>query len=130
MSVPDDPSRLLQLSSIILRVENLEHSEAWYQSVFGFQVDYRDPSYRLVRFSGGITGSVALWERRPGESFQPLNRESAFLTFVAPDLYEAREALVARGADCTPLSTEPGTHFFWVSDPNGHQILVIQLLME
>src|SRR5512147_52715 len=43
-----DGNPLPQLYSTVVRVQDLERSQHWYETVLGFQITFRDPSYKLM----------------------------------------------------------------------------------
>lgn len=121
----------LDLYTTILRVRDLEVSERWYADVLGMKFIYRDLSYPLVSMVGPGGARLTLWKIDEGLSVEPVGYQAAFPTFVTRDVSTTHAELERKGAKVEPVdSGKSGVLFFWVLDPDGHRLLVLQMLIK
>jgi catechol 2,3-dioxygenase-like lactoylglutathione lyase family enzyme len=127
--VKDVPPQL-ELYTTILRVSNLERSVEWYSKVFGLQPVYRDLSYRLASMVGGKGQRITLREATGNRAVEPMRLEGAYVVFVTTDAEAMHNDLIQRGFSVGSVEDHPGVRLFWVPDPDGHQLCVLQFLFD
>jgi len=121
----------MRLHAIMLRVTNLERSRKWYTETLGFTVAFEDSHYKLLTLRDQGEGQLAIWELRPGEIPTVATQEAAYPVFISTHASEDHRLLAARGANPEPIQDYPhGLRVFWVSDPDGHRICVLEFMME
>jgi catechol 2,3-dioxygenase-like lactoylglutathione lyase family enzyme len=120
--------RFARIDTIILRVRDLERARAWYAAALGLTAVYHDPAEGLAVLPVGETGSLTLWQLKPGEV--PPGREAAgtYPIFAAADAAADRDALLAHGVEVEPLAEGPGVRFFAFRDPDGNRLEACQVL--
>ncbi len=117
--------------AIVLRVKNLEASRAWYESTLDMTVVFTDPFYKLVTLARNGESQLAIWELRDGEAGTVALKEAAYPVFLSQDALSDQRVLTERGANPTAIEDYPnGLRMFWLSDPDGHRILVLEFLPE
>ena len=99
---------------VAIHVPDLTRAEAFYCGVLGLELRRRSPDQLVIE-----TGTFTLWVNRDDE------RRSGFIpSFDVPNREAARLALEAAGAK--PLSGTEHAHGFYVADPFGFTIDVIE----
>jgi catechol 2,3-dioxygenase-like lactoylglutathione lyase family enzyme len=120
-----------ELYTTILRVRSLDRSVEFYQRVFDLQPTFRDLTYPLVSMTNDRGMRLTFWETTTDEAVTALTPESGFVTFITTDAAASHVEISRRDATVSPLDrSKPGVCFFWVTDPDGHSLLVIQLLPD
>jgi catechol 2,3-dioxygenase-like lactoylglutathione lyase family enzyme len=131
MNLMPDMERSLDLYTTILRVRNVERSVEFYCRVFDLDSDYYDLSYPLASLTTNSGMRLTFWEAPAGEPLPVLTPAGGFATFVTADAVASHGEIAGRGATVSPLDyNQTGVCFFWVTDPDGHSVLVLQLLPE
>jgi catechol 2,3-dioxygenase-like lactoylglutathione lyase family enzyme len=121
---------LLSLYSPVVRVQNLERSQQWYESVLGLAVSFRDPHYRLRVLTDELDHRLTIWERDSDSPPHLAHRNGAYLVFVTPDIETVRRELIRRGGQPEEIGNYPGLRIFWLADPDTHRHAVIQFMLE
>jgi len=118
----------------MLRVLDLEASLAFYDTAFGFRTDYRldFEAFSLVYLKNGETGHELelTWNKDRTEPYD-LGDGYGHVAFVVDDLDATHERFIAASlaprdiVDFAP-DGERVARFFFVADPDGYQIEVLQ----
>jgi catechol 2,3-dioxygenase-like lactoylglutathione lyase family enzyme len=120
-----------QFYTTIFRVADPERSAAWYARHLDLQPEFRDLGYPLVLLASPSGSRLALWKADAGEAIVRAGREGGFAAFVTTDAAATHGHFMREGAEVSALDdSQPGVTFFWATDPDGHAVLVIQLLQE
>jgi catechol 2,3-dioxygenase-like lactoylglutathione lyase family enzyme len=119
-----------ELYTTILRVTDLERSVQWYSEVFGLQPVYRDVGYRLVSLVGGKGQQITLREATGNRTIEPTGLDGAYVVIVTTDAETTHENLINRGIGVCPVESHPGVRLFWVPDPDGHRLCVLQFMFD
>ena len=121
----------LRMHTTVLRVSNLERSISWYTEKLGMNVIYRDIHYRLVMVRDSGESQLSLWELRPGEEPTTASKSTVYPVFISTDALADHHSLAERGVDPDPVEDYPhGLRMFWITDPDGHRLCVIEFLPE
>ncbi len=128
----NSPAAAFHLYTTILRVCSLEQSVDWYDRIMDMKVVYRDLGYKLASVQDSYGNRVTLWETAAEEPDPvPITPSSATVAFITEHAGASWQLLKQRGANTSDLIDDrTGVLFFWVYDPTGHALLVIQLLPE
>ncbi len=126
-----DNTLQMRLHTMVLRVANLERSRTWYTQKLGMDVIYEDVHYRLLMLRNEGESQISLWEYRPGETPTTSSKETAYPVFLSLNARDDHRALAERGVNPSPIEDYPhGLRLFWITDPDGHRLCVIEFLME
>ena len=131
MSMLPMTERMYDLYTTILRVRDVSRSVAFYERVFDLQTEFRDLRYPLASLTTESGMRLTFWEAAADESLSVMTPASGFVSFITPDAAASRAEMARRGATVSPLDdSRVGVRFYWVTDPDGHSVLVLQLLPE
>jgi catechol 2,3-dioxygenase-like lactoylglutathione lyase family enzyme len=119
-----------ELYTTILRVRNLEQSLEWYCRIFGLQPDLKDNQYRLAVLKGGTGQTIALRESPADHKITPSGLNSAYVVFMTPDADETHDRLAGQGEKVGSVQDHPGVRLFWLYDPDGHPLCVLQFVID
>jgi catechol 2,3-dioxygenase-like lactoylglutathione lyase family enzyme len=115
---------------MILRVKNLEQSVEWYVNAFGLKPSYRDVQYHLVELTGPTHQRIMLRELSDSHDVQPTHLYSGYVVFLTPDVEAAHAYFTGRGEPVGAVEEYAGVRLFWVTDPDGHRLCVLQFVIE
>ncbi len=126
------------LHHVAVRVSDLERSAAWYESVFGFSVEFKGrvregTLIAMLRTAGGA--GVELFELEPRETVEwngpipALQEGIGHFALVVPDVERAFDRAIASGG--RPLwppreAPIPGIRVAFVADPDGNLVELVQ----
>lgn len=119
-----------ELYTTILRVRNLERSVEWYSEIFGLKPAHLDFQYRLVDLLGAKGQRITLRETLSGGAVEPSGLHSAYVVFITPNADETHAILEQRGEKVEPVQDHPGVRLFWVYDPDGHPLCLLQFVID
>lgn len=117
----------MKLQTSVMRVRNLEQAADWYVQVLGFCEAFRDLRVRARTFVLNGATRITLYELGPDEEHIPTGKHSAYLVFATDDIHAEQDRMRQLGAELSPLETDPGWQLFWITDPDGNKMMVIQL---
>jgi catechol 2,3-dioxygenase-like lactoylglutathione lyase family enzyme len=119
-------SAIKELGAVILFVENLERSRAFYHDVLGLEVDFEDDESAGFKLEG--LHFIVLQVDRAREQLQgeptatPSKGATAFLTSFVDDVDSLHADLLERGIDFFQKPTDQpwGVRTAYFKDPDGH----------
>jgi len=126
----NEPFPWPELYTTILRVRNLDESVAWYGRVFGLVPEHNDLRYRLAVLTGSKGQRVTLREAGADRSIGLTGLNSAYVVFMTPNADETHAQLVKQGERVGAVQDQPGVRLFWVHDPDGHQLCILQFVID
>jgi catechol 2,3-dioxygenase-like lactoylglutathione lyase family enzyme len=128
--VISESSRPPELFATVIRVRDLERSVEWYSRVLGLVPGRRDVPFRVVDLQSAKGQRISLRELSADDPLVPLDVHSAYLFFVTPSADSTHEWMLAQGEKVGPLQDMPGIRHFWVSDPDGHEVRILEFIAE
>lgn len=120
----------MQLHTTVIRVRDLEQSHNWYIEKLGMREVYRDLRYHLRSYSQGGEPRFTLWELPPGAELVPMSKFGSYLVFFSQTIEADRAALAERGVPVSPVEQENGLRLFWITDPDGNKLVVLQFELD
>jgi len=114
----------------ILRVRDLERSVEWYRDVLGLQPVNRDFQYRLVDLVSARGQRITLRELNDDKPIIKSGLRSAYEVFITANADEAHSQLLAQGETVGEVEDHPGVRLFWVEDPDGHPLCILQFVID
>ncbi len=114
--------RVTKVAAITLRVTSMSGALRFYRDVMGLKLLYGDEKASFCSFDVNgtyvnleVSGKVeAGWGR---------------IIFYCDDVDEVHSHVSSRGYRCTEPSNAPwGERFFYIEDPDGHEVSVAKLL--
>jgi catechol-2,3-dioxygenase len=108
----EQPAGIGGLSDTLIECIDLKEVEHFYTETLGLPVKARGDTWTVV---DGHGGAIVLWQGEQSE---------IVVGFTGADLLPAREALEAQGAEPGPISKHPTGEYFYVTDPEGHKVMV------
>ena len=119
-----------ELYTTILRVRNLDQSVQWYCRIFGLQSEHHDNQYRLAVLRASSGQTIALREVAADRKISPSGLNSAYVVFMTPDADQTHDRLAGQGEKVGSVQDHPGVRLFWLYDPDGHPLCVLQFVID
>lgn len=120
----------MKLHTTVIRVHDLERSHDWYVNKLGMREIYRDLRYRLRSYALGEQGQLTLWELPPGSEHVPMTQFNGYVVLISEAIEDERTALEQRGVAVDPIIKEDGLRVFWITDPDGNKLAVLQFELD
>jgi predicted enzyme related to lactoylglutathione lyase len=110
---------MLEVSQLLLPVQNIDTSLTFYETVLGLELGFRDGD----RYATLKAGSVKLALAAPAER---LPDQGSAAAFKVPSLEAVIERLVANGLDEPAVIDGAHERSIEIKDPDGHAVLFYQ----
>lgn len=117
----------MKFSFATIQVKNLEESIAFYQDVIGLNIQRRFPAGPGTEIAFMADGPTEI-ELICSEGNRVSHGQDLSLGFAVDSMEQAMEEVKAKGIEIHsgPFSPNPKTKFFYVLDPNGVKVQIIQ----
>lgn len=122
-----------RLGRTVVLARDLDRSAAFYGETFGFAplFDENPGGFRLLHVGPGDLHDAGLW-LYPAEDGAPVGQqagEAPFLVVYVDDVHATLERVPAAGGSISVHATAApdGSAFAHVHDPDGNEIIVVQL---
>lgn len=92
---------------------------AFYRDVLGITPTEIDPEGRGAEFTLSDGTTFGVWKTESGET-------GGFTMLAVDDIHAAREAMVARGMEFSPVDESPVCHMAFAKDPEGNAVIIHQ----
>jgi catechol 2,3-dioxygenase-like lactoylglutathione lyase family enzyme len=119
----------MRLELVPVPVSDIDRAKAFYVDQVGFTLDHDvtpADGVRVVQLTPpGSACSIVLGEGLPGIAMEPGILRGLHL--VVPDMAAARESLLSRGLETTPVSDMGGILFSGFEDPDGNTWVLQQI---
>lgn len=110
-----------KVDTIIVRVDDLDVAQAWYEEKLDLSPNFWDEEQRIVVMETGADTSLTLWERAPDAPPAPPPKSGSYPIFFTEDLPSAHRLLAGRGVRVGEIEGEEGsTRWFGFTDPFGN----------
>jgi catechol 2,3-dioxygenase-like lactoylglutathione lyase family enzyme len=117
----------MKLELVAVPVSDVDRAKAFYTEKIGFNADHDHKVSDQIRFvqltppgsACSIVIGVGITDMQPGSL--------RGLQMVVPDIHEARDELVKRGAEVSQIEVMPWGSFIFFSDPDGNKWSIQQL---
>lgn len=132
------PLSFHRMGHLALRVRDLERSIAFYTSIFGMELRWREEGeiaflscgqddLALFQLPAGSSATSAPAEEAPSAELQPRLDHFGFRVHSAEEVDRAAERIRDAGVPhCgEPVRHRDGAYSFYVPDPDGHLIQVL-----
>ncbi|HEY3293900.1 MAG TPA: VOC family protein [bacterium] len=126
----NEPFPRPELYTTILRVRNVEESVAWYRRVFDLSPEHYDARYRLAVLSGVKGQRITLREAAGGQAVTTSGLHSVYVVFMTPSADESHARLTEMGEKVSEVQDQPGVRLFWLYDPDGHPLCILQFVID
>lgn len=110
---------MLEVSQLLLPVQDIDSSLAFYETALGLEIGFRDGDRYATLKAGGIKLALAA----PAER---LPDQGAAAAFKVPSLEAVIERLVAHGLARPSIIDGAHERSIEVHDPDGHAVLFYQ----
>lgn len=90
---------------------------AFYRDVLGITPTEIDPEGRGAEFTLSDGTTFGVWKTESGET-------GGFTMLAVDDIHAAREAMVARGMEFSPVDESPVCHMAFAKDPEGNAVII------
>jgi glyoxylase I family protein len=115
---------------VFLPVSNLDQSLAWYDSVMGFEMTFKDVEHKAAGMeTGGAIGVILVEVKQHKPIVFPENDYMVDISFNyrAADINQLYQDLTDKGIALTPMSVSSDTTFrcFGFADLDGNRISVV-----
>lgn len=111
----------MRLELVCLPVADIERSKTFYTDVIGFHLDHDvqpGNGMRVVQLTpSGSACSIVFGSGMGGD---PADGTVHGIHLVVDDVAAARDELVARGGDVSPIQDMGGVQYAYFSDPDGN----------
>jgi catechol 2,3-dioxygenase-like lactoylglutathione lyase family enzyme len=113
-----------KLELVSVPVSDVDRAKAFYTEKVGFNLDYDHKVSDEIRFvqitPPGSACSIAIGTGLTGPFGAAAPGSVKGLQVVVDDAAKAREELVARGVDASPVEEYPWGRFVYFTDPDGN----------
>ena len=124
----------MKFNFVTIHVKDLETSIRFYEDVIGLKVARRFPAGPNMEIAfmaevGAEEGGAAEIELICDKGAEPpVYRECPSLGFAVSDLDQAMEQVKKQGVEIAagPIQPNPGTRFFFIHDPDGVNLELIE----
>jgi catechol 2,3-dioxygenase-like lactoylglutathione lyase family enzyme len=115
--------RVSGVNELVLEVEDLERSEAFWAGVLGFPVVDRWPQRDAIWVMAGEGTRIGLWRPQEGLFGSRGGEHVHFALKIEDDDYDATVATLRAGWDDVRETEFPGAgRSVYVNDPDGHLV--------
>ncbi|UYO02325.1 VOC family protein [Paenibacillus sp. PSB04] len=121
-------SYLNQIRFNDIPVSDLEYSLEWYQSVLGFDVQYKNDDIGILRLERGPGLILTRSDNR--SSHGKISTEGKAVPMIGLETHQIDRLyrfLCEKGVPVTPIRNEDIGRFFGFIDPDGHRYSVLRV---
>lgn len=117
-----------RLDTVLLRVRDVAKSKVWYEQVLRLKPVFEDDQEKLVVFDLGGETSLTIWQLKPAQDLRPAGVTGTFPIFLAEDVAQTRDYLIAHQVQVEPVQESGGVRSLGFFDPDGNRLEVCQVL--
>ena len=121
-----DKNLVQGIDTVIVRVNDLEQSMAWYQDKLGFTTVWSDQQMKLVILDTRGAVSITLWQT--DQKIESHKDTASFPIFKTPDVNSLYEHMKSQGVVVEPIIRDEYVAYFVFYDPDGNILEACQAL--
>ncbi|MFZ5434188.1 MAG: VOC family protein [Calditrichota bacterium] len=117
--------------TMAIQVMSLERACSFYRDKLGLTCAYLDRTLRFMELLlPGHEQRFTLAELRQGDTFRPCRFQGPCPIFMSEDIEGDRTELERRGVPVGPITDFGGIFAFSITDPDGNECAVAQLMQD
>ncbi len=121
-----DKNLVQGIDTVIIRVNDLEQSMAWYQDKMGFTTVWNDQHMKLVVLDTRGPVGITLWQT--DQKIECHKDTASFPIFKTTDVNSLHEHLIGQGVVTEPIIRDEDVAYFVFYDPDGNILEACQVL--